>query len=94
MIVPDGEPRRNRQRWRAEAASESALDDAWQDHREGLTESFPQASSGALRLLTLYPELVGREEYSPVITRCERCQDHGRFRRAPPHQIVEILGYW
>ena len=70
-----------------------ALADAWQDHREHLSCSFNEASSGARRLLALHPEFVTTEEYSRVITRCERCQDHGRFRCAPPKRIVEILGY-
>jgi hypothetical protein len=71
-----------------------ALADAWQDHREHLSCSFNEASNGARRLLALHPEFVTTEEYSRVITRCERCQDHGRFRCAAPERAVEILGYW
>ena len=74
--------------------SESALADAWQDHREQMSCSFTEASSHARRLLQLYPELVTTEEYSCVITPCERCQDHGRFRCAAPERIVAVLGYW
>ena len=73
---------------------ESALADAWQDHREQMSCSFNEASNHARRMLELHPELVATEEYSSVITPCERCQDHGRFRCAPPKRIVEILGYW
>jgi len=40
------------------------------------------------------PELIVSGEYSREITPCERCQRHGRFRCAPPEQIVEILGWW
>jgi hypothetical protein len=74
--------------------SEPVLEEAWLDHREGLSESFGEVSSDSLRLLALHPELVTTEEHSPVVTPCERCQDHGRFRCAPPERIVEILGYW
>ena len=74
--------------------SKPVLDEAWQDHREGQSESFSEASTDALRLLGLHPELVIAEAYSRVVTPCERCRDHGRFRRALPNRIVEILGYW
>jgi hypothetical protein len=30
---------------------------------------------------------------STVATACAQCEDTGPFRVAPPHAIVEILGY-
>ena len=70
------------------------LEEAWRDHREQHSGSFVEAARDTARLLALHPELVVAEEYSAVITPCERCQDHGPFRCAPPERIVEILGYW
>ncbi len=74
--------------------SERVLDEAWQDHREDISASFAEASGDARRLLARHPELVTTGEYSAVVTPCERCRNHGRFRCAPPERIVEILGYW
>jgi hypothetical protein len=73
---------------------ERVLEEAWRDHREQHSGSFAEAARDTARLLALHPELVVAEEYSAVITPCERCQDHGPFRCAPPELIVEILGYW
>ncbi len=74
--------------------TESVLEEAWQDHREEISGSFAEASRHASRLLALHPELVANDEYSAVITPCDRCRNHGRFRCAPPGRIVEVLGYW
>src|SRR4029079_12449378 len=73
---------------------EHRLEVAWQDHRGDATASFEEASSTARHLLALYPDLITAETYSAVITPCEKCQDYGRFRCAPPERVVEILGYW
>jgi len=70
------------------------LEEAWRDHRMDNPSSFTEASIDVRRLLTLHPELVTTTEYSAAITPCERCQNYGRFRCAPPAQVVEILGYW
>jgi hypothetical protein len=74
--------------------AELTIDEAWNDHRERLPDSFGEGLSKAHRILSLHPELIVSGEYSREITPCERCQRHGRFRCAPPEQIVEILGYW
>ncbi len=71
----------------------AVLEEVWQDHREGISCSFQEASRDARRLLSLHPRLVVADEYSTAIKPCERCQDHGRFRCAPPERIVQVLGY-
>jgi hypothetical protein len=75
-------------------ATELPVEEAWQDHREDVASSFAEAATDARSLLALYPELIVAGEYSSVIVPCERCCDHGRFRRAAPERIVEVLGYW
>jgi hypothetical protein len=75
-------------------ATELAVDEAWQDHREDGPSSFAEAVADARSLLALSPELIVAGEYSSVIAPCGRCRDHGRFQRAAPERIVEILGYW
>lgn len=66
---------------------------AWEDHRQGLTGTLQDAASETARLLDRHPELVTAETYSADAPRCDRCRQHGPFRPAPRHTIVEILGY-
>ncbi len=70
------------------------IDAAWRDHRQAALESFPEAAHLAHQLLRLHPELAILEQYSPQVSTCPKCQDHGPFRRAHPDVIVKILGYW
>jgi hypothetical protein len=70
------------------------LAEAWEDHRGAVPGTLQEATRGALRILARRPEIVVSEHYSPVVTRCEQCQDYGPFRLARPDAIVEVLGYW
>lgn len=70
------------------------LAEAWQDHRQDVPGTLEEATVEAHRLLRRHPELVVSEEYSTTVTACERCQDYGPFRVAPPQTVVDILGYW
>jgi hypothetical protein len=70
------------------------LEEAWRDHREGLPMSFDEATREAARLLDVRPELLADEEYSTVVTPCDRCCQYGSFRPSPPELIVGVLGYW
>jgi hypothetical protein len=72
----------------------AALDEAWQDHHQDVPGTLQDAAQEATRLLAQRPELVVAEKYSTVVTACDRCQDYGPFRLAPPKTIVDILGYW
>jgi len=68
--------------------------DAWHDHRQGLNESFVEACRTAEHLLGLRPDLLFQQKYSGVVLPCDRCVNHGPFRRADPALIVDSLGYW
>jgi hypothetical protein len=68
--------------------------EAWQDHRQGVPGTLEQATQEAHQLLRRHPECVVSEEHPNIVTACERCQDYGPFRVAPPETIVDILGYW
>jgi hypothetical protein len=70
------------------------IDAAWRDHRQGEIESFREAAHLARQLLDLHPELAIHEQYSPEVSICSKCQDHGPFRRARPDVIIKMLGYW
>jgi hypothetical protein len=70
------------------------LAEAWVDHRQDVPGTLEEAARETARLLRAHPELLVVEEYSTAITPCERCQEHGPFRPAPPAAVVEILGYW
>lgn len=67
---------------------------AWHEHREDLTGTLEDATQQAQQLLDQHPELVLSEEYSNFVTVCDRCQDHGSFRVAPPEEVIQVLGYW
>ena len=66
---------------------------AWNDHRQQVPGTLGSASREAARLLEAHPELVVVEQFSSDASPCERCREHGPFRRAPSGRIVEILGY-
>jgi hypothetical protein len=70
------------------------LAEAWQDHRQDVPGTLEAATEEAYQLLARHPQRVVSEEYSTVVTACDRCQDYGPFRLAPPEMIVEILGHW
>lgn len=70
------------------------LDEAWDDHREGLSMTIDDAIHEASRLLEIHRELLVDRRYSAVVTACERCQTYGAFRPSDPQLIVRILGYW
>ena len=70
------------------------LIEAWEDHREDVSGTLEAATREAHQLLGRHPELVVSEEYSAVLTACDRCQDYGPFRLAPRETIVDVLGYW
>jgi hypothetical protein len=71
------------------------LTQAWEDHRQDdVPETLDEAAREAHQLLARRPQLVVSEEYSAVVTACDRCQDYGPFRLAAPESIVNILGYW
>jgi hypothetical protein len=70
------------------------LAEAWQDHRQAVPGSLEDATAQAHRLLARRPDLVVTEQYSAIVTACDRCQDFGPFRLAPPEAIVDVLGYW
>ena len=70
------------------------LEDAWEDHREGLQMTFDAATHQASRLIECRPELLIDEEFSTVVNQCDRCEDYGPFHRSTPESIVRILGYW
>lgn len=70
------------------------LAEAWQDHRQDVPGTLEEATQEARQLLRRHPELVVSEEYSPNVIACERCEDYGPFRVAPPETVVDILGYW
>jgi hypothetical protein len=72
----------------------AALAEAWEDHREDVPGTLQEATQEAHQLLARHPELVVSENYSTTVTACDRCQDYGPFRLAPPEVIVDILGYW
>jgi hypothetical protein len=67
---------------------------AWRDHRRSEVESFPEAVQLAHQLLENRLDLAIRDLYSPEVSVCPQCHDHGPFRRACPDSIVQILGYW
>jgi hypothetical protein len=67
---------------------------AWSDHRQGIPGTLDEAAREAIQLLEAHPELIVIEEYSAVVTTCERCREHGPFRPGPPDRIVQTLGYW
>jgi hypothetical protein len=66
---------------------------AWKDHHQHVPGALEEASHETVRLLDTHPELVVVEEYSSNSVPCERCREHGRFRPAPSHEIVQVLGY-
>jgi hypothetical protein len=70
------------------------LAEAWQDHRQNVPGTLEEATERADQLLARRPDLFGSEEYSTVVTACDRCQDYGPFRLARPDLIVQVLGYW
>ena len=70
------------------------IDAAWRDHRQSEIESFHEAAQLAHQILDLHPELVIHEQYSPEVSTCPKCQDHGPFQRAHPDVVIKILGYW
>ena len=70
------------------------IDAAWRDHRQSELDSFHHSAELAHQLLDLRSELAIHEQYSPEVSNCPNCQDHGPFRRASPDVIVRILGYW
>jgi hypothetical protein len=70
------------------------IDAAWRDHRQGEIESFREAAHLARQLLDLHPELAIHEQYSPEVSICPKCQDHGPFQRTRPDVIIKMLGYW
>jgi hypothetical protein len=70
------------------------IDAAWRDHRQSELESFPEAAQLAHQLLDLHPELAIHEQYSPEVSICPKCQDHGPFQRPRPDVIIKMLGYW
>jgi hypothetical protein len=70
------------------------LQTAWQDHCQGLTESFFEARERAKDLLRLHPELLFHHKYSGNVLPCDRCQDSGPLQRGEPALIVNSLGYW
>jgi hypothetical protein len=70
------------------------LQTAWQDHRQGLTESFFDARERTKDLLRVGPELLFHQKYSNNVLPCDRCQDYGPFQRGEPALIVNSLGYW
>ncbi len=70
------------------------LQTAWQDHRQGVTESFFEARKRAKNLLRLHTELLFHQNYSDNVLPCDRCQDFGPFKRGEPALIVNSLGYW
>ena len=70
------------------------IDAAWRDHRQSELESFPEAAQLAHQLLDLHPELAIHEQYSPEVSICPKCQDHGPFQRTRPDVIIKMLGYW
>jgi hypothetical protein len=67
---------------------------AWHEHRQDVPGTLDEATRQAHQLLGQHPELVVSEEYSTIVSVCDRCQDYGPFRVAPPEEIIEILGYW
>jgi hypothetical protein len=67
---------------------------AWSDHRQAVPGTLEDATHEAIRLLEAHPELVVVEEYSSVVTLCERCREEGPFRPGPADRIVQALGYW
>jgi hypothetical protein len=71
-----------------------ALQTAWHDHRQDLTESFFEAREAAKAFLRVHPELLFSRKYSAVVVPCARCEDYGPFRRAEPAAILRSLGYW
>ena len=66
---------------------------AWRDHHQHMSGTLDEASREAVRLLETHPELVVVEEYSSNFVPCDRCREHGPFRPAPLHKIVQVLGY-
>jgi hypothetical protein len=78
----------------ADLGRPTQLEEAWQSHREDVPGTLHQATREAYHLLARHPELVVSEEYSSVVTACDRCQDYGPFRLASPETVVAILGYW
>ncbi len=72
----------------------TVLAEAWEDHRQDVAGSLQEAAQEVRELLIRHQELVVAEKYSTIVTACDRCQDYGPFRLAPPETIVDILGYW
>ena len=70
------------------------LTEAWEDHRQDVPGTLEAATREAHQLLGRHPELVVSEEYSDILTACDRCQDYGPFRLASRETIVDVLGYW
>ena len=70
------------------------LAEAWQDHGQDVPGTLEEATRETRQLLRRRPELVVSEKYATIEPACERCQDCGPFRVAPPETVVDILGYW
>jgi hypothetical protein len=70
------------------------LAEAWRDHHQDVPGTLEEAAQQVHQLLARRPDVLVSEEYSTVVTACDRCQDYGPFRLAPPDMIVDVLGYW
>ena len=70
------------------------LTEAWRDHRGDMPGTLEEATQEIHQLLARHPELVVTEKYAAVPIACDRCENYGPFRLAPPEMVVDILGYW